>query len=86
MQTFRVAKEPFGWAVRVGTGVITPFWTLALAKSEAERLCERLRRHGVTAEVVIEDEPPVSAMAPPADPPSTHDVGDASAGHAIALI
>jgi len=56
MHTFKVVKERFGWAVHLGDGMITPFWSQALAIREAGRLCESLRRHGAAAEVVIEEE------------------------------
>jgi hypothetical protein len=55
MHTFRVVKEHHGWAVRLGDGMCTPFWSRAQAFREAHRLCEALRLHGVSAEVVAED-------------------------------
>lgn len=73
MQTFRVVKEPHGWAVRVGQGVCTPFWSEALAIREAERLCRSLQAHGVDAEVVCEVEPSVTpAGSPRAEPPRSY--------------
>lgn len=54
MQTFRVVKEQEGWAVRVGRGMSTPFWTQERAIREARQLCASLQTHGVAAEVVIE--------------------------------
>jgi hypothetical protein len=56
MQTFKVVKERVGWAVHFGRGMTTPFWSQVLAIREANGLCEALRRHGVAAEVIIEDE------------------------------
>jgi hypothetical protein len=56
MQTFKVVKERFGWAVRFGRGMSTPFWSQASAVREANCLCEALRRHGVVAEVIMEEE------------------------------
>jgi hypothetical protein len=56
MQTFRVVKEPHGWAVRLHPAMCTPFWSKALAIHEAERLCQSLRGHGVEAEVWVEPE------------------------------
>jgi hypothetical protein len=53
---FKVVKERFGWAVYFGDGVSTPFWSQALAVREANRLCAALRRHGVAADVIIEEE------------------------------
>ena len=55
MHTFRVVKEQHGWAVRLGEGMSTPFWTRALAVQEANCLCDGLRRHGQRAEVVVEE-------------------------------
>ena len=54
VHTFKVVKEPFGWAVRVGQGMSAPYWSRELAVCEAERLCDALRRHGEAAEVMIE--------------------------------
>lgn len=56
MHTFKVVKERFGWAVHLGDGMSTPFWSLALAIREANLLCEALRRHGVAAEVTMDEE------------------------------
>jgi len=66
MQTFKVVKERHGWAVRLGEGVCTPFWSEAMALREARRLCESLRLHGVAAEVVVENEPDSAARPLPA--------------------
>ncbi len=61
MQTFKVVKEPHGWAVRLDPGMCTPFWSEALAIRAAERLCRSLRAHGVRAEVVVQGERPLVA-------------------------
>ena len=58
MHTFKVVKEPYGWAVRVGNGVSTPFWSQAFAVREANCLCAGLCGHGENAEVVIEGASP----------------------------
>ena len=55
MYTFRVVGENKGWAVRVGDGMSTPFRTKDMAIWEAQRLCDELKRHGVGAEVVVQD-------------------------------
>jgi hypothetical protein len=55
MHTFRVVKDPNGWAVRLGEGMTTPFRTRSLAVQQARRLSDSLRRHGEVVEVVIED-------------------------------
>ena len=54
---FRVVKEPYGWAVRVGRGMMTPFWSRRLAIEHANGFAEALRRHGEQAEVIIEGWP-----------------------------
>lgn len=54
---FRVVKEPYGWAVRVGRGMMTPFWSRRLAIEHANGFAEALRRHGEPAEVIIEGWP-----------------------------
>jgi hypothetical protein len=73
--TFKIVKEDFGWAVRIGDGMTTPFWSRAAAVREAHELCERMRRHGVAAEVVSEDgvpSRPVSAATDRSRPGETH--------------
>jgi hypothetical protein len=55
MHTFKVVKEPYGWAVRLGSGMSIPFWSRAFAIQEANCLCADLRGHGESAEVVIEE-------------------------------
>lgn len=55
MHTFKVVKEPHGWAVRMDVGMSTPFWSRAHAIREADGMCEELRRHGVRAEVIVDD-------------------------------
>ena len=62
MHTFKVVKEPCGWAVRLGYGMSTPFWSRAAAIQEANRLCDALRSHGEAAEVVIEQIDPAEAV------------------------
>ena len=64
MHTFRVVKEPNGWAIRLNSGMMTPFWSRDLAVQEANCLCDALRGHGVGAKVVIEGgDPAESAKA-----------------------
>lgn len=65
MLSFKVVKENYGWAVRLGDGMSTPFWTRSGAVREAYRLCEGMRSHGVAAEVILDDESEaVEAPAP----------------------
>lgn len=56
MHAFRVIKKNYGWAVQFGDGMSTHYWSQALAIRGANRLCEALRKHGVAAEVIIEEE------------------------------
>lgn len=53
--SFRVVKEPYGWAVRLGDGMMTPFRSQNLALQHAKDIAEALRRRGELAEVVIEE-------------------------------
>lgn len=54
---FRVVKEPYGWAVRMGEGMMTPFRSRRRAIEHANGFVEALRRHGEQAQVVIEGWP-----------------------------
>ena len=69
MQAFRVVKERHGWAVRLGDVMSTHFWTRAMAISEAQRLCDSLRQHGVAAEVVVDDLAPAEPSGPSGEAP-----------------
>lgn len=53
--SFRVVKEPYGWAVRLGDGMMTPFRSQTLALQHAKGIAEALRRRGEFAEVVVEE-------------------------------
>lgn len=55
MHTFKVVKQPYGWAVRMNHGMSTPFWSRASAIQEANCLCSTIRSHGEATEVVIEE-------------------------------
>jgi hypothetical protein len=52
---FRVVKEPYGWAVRMGDGVMTPFRSRGLAVRHARDFVDALRRRGESAEILIEE-------------------------------
>jgi hypothetical protein len=54
MITFSVLQQNFGWAVRLGERMSTPFWSKARAVTEANHLADRLRRHGASVEVIVE--------------------------------
>jgi hypothetical protein len=54
--SFRVVKEPYGWAVRMGQGMMmTPFRSRILALRHANGVAEALRQRGEPAEVVFEE-------------------------------
>lgn len=55
MICFRVVKEPYGWAVRIGEGMMTPFTSRSLAFDHANGMAAALRGRGETAEVIVED-------------------------------
>lgn len=61
--SFRVVKESYGWSVRLGDGMTTPFQSHPLALKHANGFAEALRRHGEFAEVVVE-EPDQQAFTP----------------------
>lgn len=54
MIVFNVVKEEFGWAVRMGEGMTTPFRSMDLAIREANCLADAIRIHGACAQVVVE--------------------------------
>jgi len=53
MITFKVVKEQYGWAIRMGEGVKTPFWSRDSAIREAHCLAIAIRCHGERAGVII---------------------------------
>lgn len=55
MISFRVVREPYGWAVRMGQGMMTPFRSRVMAIKHANGFAEALRQHGEAAEVVLEE-------------------------------
>lgn len=55
--SFRVVKEPYGWAVRLGDGMMTPFSSKLLAIKHANGCADALRRCGEPVEVVVEERP-----------------------------
>ena len=64
MVTFRVVKEKHGWAVRMGESMTTPFWSQGVAIREAGGMAAGIRRHGVVAEVLIEETDSNETIAP----------------------
>jgi hypothetical protein len=54
--SFRIVKEPYGWSVRIGAGVMTPFRSRRVAVQHANGFVAALRARGERAEVVVEDE------------------------------
>jgi hypothetical protein len=69
--SFRVVKEPYGWSVRRGEGMMmTPFRSRLLAIKHAKDFAKALQQCGELAEVVLEDaswptEPPTQRRARP---------------------
>ena len=58
MISFNVVKEQYGWAIRMGECMMTPFWSRELAIQEANCLADAIRCHGECAEVVVEGADP----------------------------
>ena len=59
MIIFSVVKEPYGWAVRRDAQMMTPACDRIAALEEAERMVSALHRHGQSAQVRCEAEPPL---------------------------
>lgn len=53
MIRFNVVKERYGWAIRMGECMTTPFWSRDMAVREANRLADAIGGHGERTEVVI---------------------------------
>lgn len=66
--SFRVVKEPYGWAVRMGDGMMTPFRSKVLAVRHANGFAAALRRCGEPVEVVVEERPAEDRFLPRARP------------------
>jgi hypothetical protein len=64
MICFRVVKEPYGWAVRMGQGMMTPFRCRRRAIEHANGFAEALRQRGEQAQVVVEGWPTDSKAEP----------------------
>jgi hypothetical protein len=54
MITFKVVKEQHGWAIRMGEGTMTPFWSRDLAVRQANSLAAAIRCHGECAQVIVD--------------------------------
>lgn len=54
--SFRIVREPYGWAVRMGDGVMTPFESRQLALQHAQGFADVLRGCGERVEVVCDEE------------------------------
>lgn len=68
--SFRVVKESYGWSVRLGDGMMTPFRFRPLAVKHASGFVDALRRRGEFAEVIVEElgQPEVTPAAVRSDP------------------
>ena len=62
MIVFNVVREQYGWAVRMGECMTTPFRSRELAVQEANSLADDIRCHGERAEVIIEGASPSVAV------------------------
>ncbi len=82
MIVFNVVKEKYGWAVRMGDRMTTPFWSRDLAIREANCLADSIRGHGESAQVVVEEVETSGMAAATVDNPLG--VGPMGAGLAIA--
>ncbi len=56
MLIFNVVKEPYGWAIRMGERMSTPYRSRLSAIRDAQVLAEAIRRQGGRIEVVVEDD------------------------------
>ena len=56
MLTFNVVKEPYGWAIRMGERMSTPYRSRLSAIRDAQGMAEAIRRQGGCIEVVVEDD------------------------------
>ncbi len=54
MLTFNVVKEPYGWAIRMGDRMSTPYRSRLSAIRDAHGLADAIRRQGGSIEVVVE--------------------------------
>jgi hypothetical protein len=63
MIVFNVVKEEYGWSVRMGEAMTTPFWSRTLAIREADSLAQAIRRHGESAQVIVEGAVPADSSA-----------------------
>jgi hypothetical protein len=54
MITFKVVREQYGWTIRTGDCMSTPFWSRDVAIREANGLARGIRRHGEFVRVVVE--------------------------------
>ena len=80
MITFEVVREQNGWAVRAGERMTMPFRSRDIAVKEAHFLADAIRRHGQSAQVIVEPAPPRDPPSPsgPAERPGIHGGADPS--------
>lgn len=68
MLTFNVVKEPYGWAIRMGERMSTPYRCRLSAIRDAQVLAEAIRRQGGRIEVVVQDDDPSGGFGRGAEP------------------
>lgn len=61
--TFKVVKEPYGWAVRLPQGAMMPFRWRRLALDQAKALAQSWNRAGGAAEVELDEAWPTDLPA-----------------------
>jgi len=72
MIRLRVAKDEYGWSIRIGEQMTSPFRRREVAIREANRLAAEIRTRGGQAETVVEDDAAIepSERAEPPDNPT----------------
>ena len=63
MLTFNVVREPYGWAIRMGDRMSTPYRSRLSAIRDAHGLAGAIRRQGGCTQVVVEDDEPSRILA-----------------------
>jgi hypothetical protein len=52
----KVGREEYGWAIRIGECMTSPFWSRDLAIRDATALANAIRGHGEQVSLVAEQE------------------------------
>lgn len=54
--SIEVGKEPYGWAIRIGKSVKSPFWSKEAAIREANMLAGAIRLCGACVDMIVEED------------------------------